>query len=69
MPVFEPKYTEEDFEKVLKNCCLCTVGYITKKVGCSRKTTETYLNKMLKDERVTKLEVDEGQSHVWTLND
>ena len=63
---FEPQYTEENFIEAVGNG-LKTTGYITKKVGCVRKTAEVYLKILEKAGKVEKVEIDEGQSSVWIL--
>lgn len=66
MPKFEPQYTEKDFLEALKYG-LKTTGYVTKKVGCARKTAETYLKKLENEGKIQKVEIDDGASHVWKL--
>lgn len=64
MPRFEPQYTEQDFLNVLKDG-LKTTGYVTKKVGCARKTAEAYLRKLEQGGKIKKIEIDDGANHVW----
>ncbi|MCK9576594.1 MAG: hypothetical protein M0R51_11780 [Clostridia bacterium] len=66
MAKFEPQYTEENFIEALGRG-LKTTGYITKKVGCARKTAEVYLKTLERERKVEKVEIDDGQSNVWAL--
>jgi len=66
MPKFEPKYTEEDFLKVLEGDSK-TIGFIAKKVGAARSTTVIYLNKLLEDGKVERESIDDGALYVWKL--
>lgn len=65
MPQFEQKYTDdEEFLKLLRNG-LKTTGYVTKKIGCARRTAEVHLNRLSAEGKVEKIEIDDGLNHVW----
>lgn len=64
MPQFKPLYSEKDFLDAL-NGELRTIGGITKKVGCARMTCMNYVNKLVKDGKIEKLSVDDGQLFVY----
>ncbi|MHB8101272.1 MAG: FaeA/PapI family transcriptional regulator [Methanosarcina sp.] len=68
MARFEAQYTEKDFLDAI-NGGLKTTGYATKKVGCARKTAETYLNRLHDAGKIKKLEIDDGLNHVWKINE
>lgn len=63
---FEIKYTEQDFLTAI-NGGFKTTGYVTKVVGCARKTAETYLNDLYKAGKIEKIVIDNGLSHTWKL--
>ena len=64
MARYKALYTEEDFLKVL-NGELRTIGGITKIIGCARMTCITYIDKLIKDGKIEKLSVDDGQMFVY----
>ena len=61
---FETKYTERDFINAI-NDGFKTTGYITKKVGCARRTTEVYLSNLQNAGKIEKIAIDDGLSNVW----
>jgi len=63
---FEIKYTEQGFLDAI-NGGFKTTGYVTKTVGCVRRTAEAYLNKLHAVGAVEKIEIDNGASHVWRV--
>lgn len=67
MPKFESLYTENDFIAALGSG-FKTPGFVAKKVGCARSTALVYLNKLVEDGKAERIDVDEGQSTVFKLN-
>ena len=65
---FETKYTEEDFLTAI-NGGLKTTGYITKTVGCARRTAETYLKDLQKAGKIAKVPIDNGLSNAWKIKE
>jgi hypothetical protein len=63
---FETKYTDSDFITAIDDGYK-TTGYVTRKVGCARKTAETYLNNLYKAGKIEKIVIDNGLSHVWKI--
>lgn len=66
MPKFEPKYSEEDFKKVLEGTPK-TIGYISRLTGAARQTTVTYINRLVEEGKVKKESVDDGSLYIYRL--
>lgn len=65
MGKFEQKYKPEDFMSVVDNG-FKTAGFIAGRVGCSRSTAVTYLNRLYDEGKLNRFDVDEGQIFIYT---
>lgn len=66
MARFVEQYTDKDFLAAI-NGGMKTVGYILKKVGCARSTAVNYLERMEKEGKIEKVEIDDGLMNVWKV--
>ena len=65
---FTVKYTDQDFIDAIGDG-FKTTGYVAKKVGCARRTAETYLKVLQDSGKIKRIAIDDGLIYVWMVGD
>ena len=64
--VFEKKYTDDQILEAIDGG-FKTTAFIMRKLGCTRPTATTYLEKLEKEGKVIKIEIDDGKAFIWRI--